>query len=73
MYVGELCPEEPHWLSQIRISLPKHDLPGKERWSVCQRRRALSLFLNGLLFGLICIGIQGLKLINHCQAVMIKQ
>ena len=31
-----------------------------------------SPLLNGLLLGSICIGIQ-VKLINHCQAVRIKQ
>ena len=31
-----------------------------------------SLLLNGLLLGSICTGIQ-VKLINHCQAVRIKQ
>ena len=42
---------------QVRISLPRHDLLGEERWLISQRR-ARSLFLSGLLFGLICIGIQ---------------
>ena len=37
-----------------------------------QRRRAKSLFLNGLLLGSMCTGIQ-VKLVNHCQAVRIKQ
>ena len=31
-----------------------------------------SLFLNGLLLGSICTGIQ-VKVISHCQAVRIKQ
>ena len=59
-------------LPQIRISLPRHELLGEERWPISQRRRAKSLFLNGLLLGSICSGIQ-VKLINHCQAVRIKQ
>ena len=32
----------------------------EERWPISQRRRAKSVFLNGLLLGLICIGIQGM-------------
>ena len=50
-------------------------LLGRRGGPFSQRRRARSLFLNGFLLGLICIGIQGIyiKLINHCQAVMIKQ
>ena len=49
-------------------------LLGEERWPVSQRRRAWNLFLNGLLLGLIYIEIQGIhvKLINNCQAEMIK-
>ena len=38
----------------------------EEKWPISHRRMALSLFHNGLLLSLICIGIQGLKLINHC-------
>ena len=56
----------------MRISLPRHYLLGEERWWISRRRRAKSLFLNGLLLGSICTGIQ-VKLINHCQAVRIKQ
>ena len=41
----------------MRINLPGHDLLGEERQPISWRRRALSLFLNGLLLGLICIGI----------------
>ena len=33
---------------QIRISLSRQDLFGEERWPISQRRRARSLFLNGL-------------------------
>ena len=55
-----------------RISLPSHDLLGEERWPISQRRRAKSLLLNGLLLGSFCTGIQ-VKLINHCQAVRVKQ
>ena len=58
--VGELCPAEPSYPSQMRIILPRHDLLGEERWPISQTRRALSLFLNGFLLGLICIGIQGI-------------
>ena len=32
-----------------RISLPRHDLLVEERWLNSQRRRARSLFLNGIL------------------------
>ena len=67
--VGELCPPCPPWM---KISLPRNDLLGMERWPISHRRRAKSLFLNGLLLGSICTGIQ-VKLINHCQAVRIKQ
>ena len=69
--VGELCPAELPPLPQMRISLPKHDLLGKERWLMSQRRTR-SLFLNGLLLGSICTEIQ-VKLINHFQEVMIKE
>ena len=65
-------PAEPPWPPQMRISLPRHDLLGEERWPISQRKRAKSLFLNGLLLGSICTGIQ-VKLISHCQAVRIKQ
>ena len=60
---------------RMKVSLPRHGLLGKEMWPISRRRRARNLFLNGLLMSLICIGIQGVhvKLINHCQAVMIKQ
>ena len=64
-------PPTPPWPPWMRISLPRHDLLGEERWPISQRRRAKSLFLNGLLLGSICTGIQ-VKLINHCQAVRIK-
>ena len=57
---------------RMRISLPRHDLLEEERWPVSQRRRARSLFFNGLLLGSVCTGIQ-VKLINHCQAVRIEQ
>ena len=62
-------PPRPPW---IRISLPRHDLFGEERWPISERRRARSLFLNGLLLGSVYTGIQ-VKLINHCQAVRMKQ
>ena len=65
-------PTGPPRLPQMRISLPRHDLFGEERWLIPQRRRARSLFLNGLLLGPVCTGIQ-VKLISHCQAVRIKQ
>ena len=55
-----------------RKRLPRHDLLGEERWLISQRRRARSLFLNGLLCGSVCTGVQ-VKLINHCQAVRVKQ
>ena len=71
--VGGLCPQvPPPRLPQMRISLPRHDLLGEERWLISQRRRTKSLFLSGLLLGSNCTGIQA-KLINHCQAVRIKQ
>ena len=52
----EPCPHLP-WM---RISLLRHDLLGEEKWPISQRRRALSQFLNGLLWGLICIRMQGI-------------
>ena len=70
--VGRALPTGPPHPPRMRISLPRHDLLGEERWPISQRRRAKSLFLNGLLLGSICKGIQ-VKLINHCQAVRIKQ
>ena len=56
---------------QMRISLSRHDLLGEKRWPISQKRRAKSLFLNGLFLGSICTGKQGVyvKLINHCQAI----
>ena len=39
---------QPPWM---RISLPRHDLLEEERLPISQRRRAKSLFLNGLLLG----------------------
>ena len=53
--VQGLCPL---WM---RISLPRQDLLGEERWPISQRRRSGNLFLSGLLLGLICIGIQGIR------------
>ncbi|KAF6113305.1 crystallin beta-gamma domain containing 1 [Phyllostomus discolor] len=35
----------------MRISLPRHDLLGEERWPISQRRRSRSLFLSVLLLG----------------------
>ena len=43
----------PPQLPQMRISLPRHDLLGEERWPISQRRRAKSLFLNRLFIGFI--------------------
>ena len=63
--VGELCPQSPP-STVDKISLPRHDLLGEGRWPISPRRRSKSLFLNGLLLGSICIGIQ-VKLINHRQ------
>ena len=71
LIVGELCLLSPP-PTKVRISLPRHDLLGKERWQISQRRGARSLFLNGLLLGSVCTGIQ-VKLISHGQAVRIKQ
>ena len=46
---GSTCRAPPHpGLPWMRISLPRYDLLREERWPVSQRRRALSLFLNGL-------------------------
>ena len=70
--IVQQSPPSHHRLSQMRISLPRHDLLGGERWLISQRRRAKSFFLHGLLLGSICTEIQ-VKLINHCQAVRIKQ
>ena len=69
--VGEHYHRAPHppWM---RINLPRHDLFGEGGWPISQRRRAKSLFLHGLLLGSFCTGIQ-VKLINHYQAVRIKQ
>ena len=60
------------WPPRMRRSLSRHDLLGEERWPISQRRRTKSLFLNGLSLGSFCTRIQ-VKLINHCQAVRIKQ
>ena len=61
---------------QMKINLPRHDLLVEERLPISQRRRTRSLFLSRapqeLLLGSVCTEIQ-VKLINHCQAVRIKQ
>ena len=75
MSVGGAPPAGPPQLPWMRINLPRHDLLGEERWPISQKRRTRSLFLNGLLLGLICIGVQGIYIyvkLNHCQAEMIK-
>ena len=69
---GAAPPAGPLWAPWMRVSLPRHDLLGEGRWLISQRRRAKSLFLNGLLLSAICPGIQ-VKVINHCQAVRIRQ
>ena len=58
--LGGALPAEFSGPPQMRIILPRHDLLEEERWPVSQRKRALSVFLNGLLLGLIHIGIQGI-------------
>ena len=63
MWGSSTCRDAPP--PQIRISLSRQDLFGEERWPISQRRRARSLFLNGLLLGLIYIGIQGVILKAH--------
>ena len=69
---GAAPPTRLLWAPWMRIRLPRHDLLGEGRWLISQRRRAKSLFLNGLLLSAICPGIQ-VKVINHCQAVRIRQ
>ena len=69
---GAASPTRPLWAPWMRIPLPRHDLLGEGRWLISQRRRDKSLFLNGLLLSAICPGIQ-VKVINHCQAVRIRQ
>ena len=69
--VGELYRRAP-CPPRMKINLPRHDLLGEERWLISQRRRAKSLFLHGLLLGSFFTGIE-VKLINHCQAVRVKQ
>ena len=44
----------------MKISLPRHDLLGKERRPIFQTRKARNLFLHELLLGVICIRIQGI-------------
>ena len=63
---GGFIQESSPRLLRMRRSLPRHDLLEEERWPISQRRRTKSLFLNGLLLGSTCTGIQ-VKLINHCQ------
>lgn len=36
------------WPSRVRISLPRCDLHGEERWLISEWREALNPFLNGL-------------------------
>ena len=71
--VDSTCRASPSAMDENE-STKTRDLLGEERWPISQRRRALSLFLSGLLLGLICIGIPGIYVkLNHCQAVRIKQ
>ena len=46
---GGALPTEPHRPPQMRISLPRHDLRGEERWLISQRRRARNLFSVGFI------------------------
>ena len=39
------------WQPGMRVSLPRHDLLGKERWPISQRKRAKSLFLQWAFIG----------------------
>ena len=57
LIVGELHPAELSQPPQMRINLPRHDLLGEERWPISQRRRALSLSLNGLFLSSACLGM----------------
>ena len=49
---GGALPAEHPCPPRMKISLSRHDLLGKERWPISQRRRARNLFLSGLLLGL---------------------
>ena len=60
---------EPRHPPRMRISLPRHDLLGEERWPISQMRRARSLVLSGLLLGLICIGVQGIHICKAQQSL----
>ena len=75
------------WLRQDKFAQTTKSCGGKETarplsqgrapWSTLatlSRGESPDPFLDRLLLGLICIGIQGVygKLINHCQVEMIK-
>ena len=53
MDCGGAPPAGPPSPPPAAMSVPRHDLLGEERWLISQRRRAKSLFLNGLLLGFI--------------------
>ena len=70
---GGALPARPPWPPRMRISLPRHDLLGEERWPGCfsQGEKGPEPLSPGAFIRFIRIGIQ-IKLINHYQAEMIK-
>ena len=61
-------PPGPPWMKK---RLPRHDLLGEERWPLLKEKGPEPLS-PGAFIRFICTGIQ-IKLINHCQAVRVKQ
>ena len=55
-----------------RISLPRHDLLGEERWLLLSKEKGPEPFPLWAFIRFISTGIQ-MKLTNHCQAVRVKQ
>ena len=55
-----------------RISLPRQDLLGEERWPILSKEKGPEPFPPWAFSRFICIGMQ-INLINHCQPVRVKQ
>ena len=71
-FMGQLRPQGPYGHHGWKFVYQDMICLGREGgWSL-KGEGAKSLFLNGLLLSAICTGIQ-VKVINHCQAVRIRQ
>ena len=74
--VGELCPAELPWLSQMRICLSRHNLLGEERLTGLSEEKGLEHLS---LWAFIEFSLHRntgriyVKFINHCQEIMITE